>query len=206
MEVVGFLFRVLQFIKKSWLRYGGTFICKTLFLGSNVHFGKGLNSNGVPVVRINRKSNVVIGNAFKMNNGFSFNPIGRNQPCVISVSKEGCLTIGDRVGMSSASIVCAKHVTILDDVKIGGGVAIYDTDFHSLKVIDRMGGKLDKENAKSEPIIINKGAFVGAHSIILKGVSIGENSIIGAGSVVTKSVPSNEIWAGNPARFIRSID
>ncbi|WP_103192495.1 acyltransferase [Formosa algae] len=47
---------------------------------------------------------------------------------------------------------------------------------------------------------------MGASSIILKGVTIGENSIIGAGSVVTKSVPCNEIWGGNPAKFIRKID
>ena len=53
--------------------------------------------------------------------------------------------------------------------------------------------------------MIKDNAFIGAHSIILKGVTIGENSIIGAGSVVTKSVPDNQIWAGNPARFIRNI-
>ena len=42
--------------------------------------------------------------------------------------------------------------------------------------------------------------------ITLKGVAIGENSIIGAGSVVTRSIPKNQIWAGNPAKFIRVIN
>lgn len=50
---------------------------------------------------------------------------------------------------------------------------------------------------------INDGAFIGAGSIICNTVTIGYNSIIGAGSVVTKNVPDNEIWAGNPARFIK---
>ena len=42
--------------------------------------------------------------------------------------------------------------------------------------------------------------------MILKGVIIGEKSIIGAGSVVTKTVPPGEIWAGNPAKFVKRIE
>lgn len=49
---------------------------------------------------------------------------------------------------------------------------------------------------------ICKGVFIGANTTICNAVTIGENSIIGAGSVVTKDIPANEIWAGNPARFI----
>ena len=60
-------------------------------------------------------------------------------------------------------------------------------------------------NVISKPIIINKGVFIGAHSIILKGVTIGNSSVVGAGSVVTKSIPEKEIWAGNPAKFIKKI-
>ncbi|MEI3417887.1 MAG: DapH/DapD/GlmU-related protein [Blautia sp.] len=55
------------------------------------------------------------------------------------------------------------------------------------------------------PVVIKNGVFIGANSIILKGVTIGEKAIIGAGSVVTRSIPDGEIWAGNPARFIRKI-
>lgn len=59
---------------------------------------------------------------------------------------------------------------------------------------------------KSKPVVIKRGAWIGGGSIILKGVVIGEYSVIGAGSVVTRSVPAGEIWAGNPARFIRKLD
>ena len=58
----------------------------------------------------------------------------------------------------------------------------------------------------TRPVVIRDGAFIGAHSIILKGVTVGEKSVVGAGSVVTRSIPDGEIWAGNPARFIRKLD
>jgi len=53
--------------------------------------------------------------------------------------------------------------------------------------------------------ILGNNVFVGIRSIILSGRTIGNNVIIGAGSVVTKDVPDNQIWAGNPAKFIRNI-
>jgi acetyltransferase-like isoleucine patch superfamily enzyme len=61
------------------------------------------------------------------------------------------------------------------------------------------------EHKAKAPVVIKDNAFKGAYSIVLKGVIIGENSIIGAGLVVTKSVPNNQIWAGSPAKFIREI-
>ena len=80
---------------------------------------------------------------------------------------------------------------------------IWDTDFHSLDYEDRIN---EDRYIKSKPIRVCEGAFIGACSIILKGVTIGRHSIIGAGSVVTKDVPDGEIWAGNPAQFIRRIE
>lgn len=53
---------------------------------------------------------------------------------------------------------------------------------------------------------IEDNVFVGANTTILPGVTIGKNSIVGAGSVVTKSVPANEVWAGVPARFLATLE
>ena len=85
---------------------------------------------------------------------------------------------------------------------MGGGTKIYDTDFHWLNLEER----INQPGGKTAPVIIKDGAFVGADCIILKGVTIGKRAVIGAGSVVTKSVPDGEIWAGNPAKLIRKLD
>ncbi len=52
---------------------------------------------------------------------------------------------------------------------------------------------------------ILKDAYLGMNVLVVKPVTIGEKAIIGAGAVVTKDIPTNEVWAGNPARFIRKI-
>lgn len=55
-------------------------------------------------------------------------------------------------------------------------------------------------------VAIKRGAYLGMNTLVVKPVTIGENAIIGAGSIVTKDIPPNEVWAGNPARFIRKRD
>ena len=50
---------------------------------------------------------------------------------------------------------------------------------------------------------IKENAYLGAHVIVCKPVTIGKNAVVGAGSIVTKDIPDNEVWAGNPARFIK---
>lgn len=55
-------------------------------------------------------------------------------------------------------------------------------------------------------VIIKDGAYVGAYAQIMPGVTIGEGSLIAAGSIVTKSVPAGVVVAGNPARFICTVE
>lgn len=153
---------------------------------------------------VSRGGTLKIGDHFTMNNGIKGNPIGCYDPCTFFVGKSATLTIGNRVGISQTALICHEKITIGDDVKIGGGTRIYDTDFHSLDPNLRKGPDDTKYKACA-PVEIREGAFLGANSIILKGVTIGKNAIVGAGSIVTKSIPDNEIWAGNPAKFIRSI-
>lgn len=61
----------------------------------------------------------------------------------------------------------------------------------------------EKRHYSRGKVIIKRNAYIGANTVICKPVTIGEGAIIGASSVVTKDIPPFEVWAGNPARFIR---
>lgn len=178
--------------------------CKAIFYLHNVKH-KNFKTNGVPFISIALNGTCEIGKNFVMNNGLIGNPIGRPQRCVFFVDRGAKLQIGKNVGISSTALIAHTCIIVEDNVKIGGGVCIYDTDFHSLNTNIR-NTAADLQNKSKAPVIIRENAFIGAHSTILKGVIIGKNSIVGACSVVTKSVPANEIWAGNPAKFIKRID
>jgi len=170
-----------------------------------VSFSKDLRSNGFPIVSVSKKGKMSIGEKFRMNNGKYHNRIGRQQPCYFTVGDKAELVIKNNVAMSATAIVCLKQITIKDNVRIGGNTVIYDTDFHSLQTNIRIAYDEDLSLRINKSITIHENVFIGAHCIILKGVDIGENAIIGSGSVVSTSIPANEIWAGNPAKKIRNV-
>lgn len=146
---------------------------------------------------------ITIGDNFYMTSGDHVNPICSNlQGAFFTDRPEAEIRIGDNVGMSSTRIWIHDSLTIGNNVKIGGNVLIIDTDSHLLDYLIR---RTSNEGTKSAPITIEDDAWIGAHSIILKGVTIGARSIIGAGSVVTKSIPADCIAAGNPAKEIKNI-
>lgn len=144
---------------------------------------------------------ISIGKNVKINSGKKYNLIGGSDGTILRTVDKGRIYIGDGVAMSNTSIVSFCEIRIEDNVMIGGDVRIYDTDFHSLNYEQRI--EYPDYNIVSRPVMIKKGAFIGAGALILKGVTIGERSIVGAGAVVTKDIPAGEIWGGNPARFIR---
>ena len=173
---------------------------------NGVRISPGFKSRGTPFVEVSLRGSFIVGQNFTINNGNRYNKIGRQQRCFFFVGNNAKLEIGNNVGISASALVCENHIQIGDYVKIGGNVVIYDTDFHSLDPALRKVIESDIYNTNRKEEIIESNVFIGAHSTILKGTHIGENSIIGAGSVVTKSVPENEIWGGNPAKFIRKLD
>jgi len=145
---------------------------------------------------------ISIGDNFYFSSGDGVNPIASNLQGSIYVEQGASLNIGNNVGMSSTRMWIHDSVTIGDNVKIGACVLITDTDAHPM---DYKVRRASNEETKSAPIVIEDDVWVGAHSIILKGVTIGARSIIGAGSVVTRSIPADCVAAGNPCKVIKTI-
>lgn len=104
--------------------------------------------------------------------------------------------------MSSTRLWIHESARIGNNVKSGGCVLITDTDAHPMDYVAR---RSSNDGTKSAPVVIEDDVWVGAHCIILKGVTIGSRSIIGAGSVVTKSIPADCVAAGNPCRVIKNL-
>lgn len=99
----------------------------------------------------------------------------------------------------NCTILDMAEVKIGDHCLIGPNVGIY-TAGHNIPPIDR------HKTGFAQPILIGNNVWIGGHSVILGGVKIGDNSIIAAGSVVTKNVPENMIFAGNPAKKLKAIN
>lgn len=164
--------------------------------------GPGTVFYGLPLLRLVHGSSCLIGSDGRFVSVPSANLVGLTRKCSIAVMAGARLSIGDRVGFSAGAIVCAADIRIGNDCNFGGNVSIWDTDFHPVDWQQRRAGPTGTRTA---PIVIGNDVFVGAHTLILKGATIGDRAVIGAGSVVTGHVPADEIWAGNPARLLRKI-
>jgi acetyltransferase-like isoleucine patch superfamily enzyme len=97
--------------------------------------------------------------------------------------------LGNNVQIGTFTMIDAQEgVEIKDNVMVGFSCVIL-----SYSSIDNKSGK----------VILQKGCRIGANSVIMPDVEIGENATVGANSLVTESIPPSEVWAGTPAKFIR---
>lgn len=164
---------------------------------NKVQFGRLLLQGHIWVFN---QGTIELGENVVIHSGIKSNVLGSTTG--FEVYSGGRLLIGNGVNMSNTKIRCENAVIIEDDVMLGGGVTIIDSNCHSLDYNERMFSK-DGGVIISSPVHIKRGAFIGTDALILKGVTIGEEAIIAAGSVVTEDVPDHEVWGGNPAKFIK---
>ena len=129
-------------------------------------------------VYFNNKNKVILGDKVRLHKG-------------LSLDNEGVINIGDGTYINPNSlIICKNKITIGKGCSISWNCQILDSD-------------LKNYYSKPKEIIIGNNVWIGLNSVILKGVSIGDNSIIAAGSIVTKSFGSNLVIGGNPARILK---
>ena len=178
---------------------------KIKFKLKGVTFGDNLQVYNNMYLSIYRNAHITIGNNFIFTSDNCINPLSRNIKGCMVAYPESHIKIGNNVGMSSPCIWAHKSITIGDYVKIGSDCILMDSDAHSLYFKNRRNPDIDKASKIDKPIIIENDVLIGTRCIILKGVTIGARSIIGSGSVVTKSIPSDCIAAGNPCKVIKSI-
>lgn len=107
---------------------------------------------------------------------------------------ENDVLIGNNVTIKSG-VYLWDGITIGNDVFIGPNVTFTNDKYPRSKMYPDQFQRL----------VIEEGASIGAGSIILGGITVGRKTMIGAGSVVTKDIPANQLWYGNPARFIKEL-
>ena len=167
--------------------------------------GKGLYTSGPCFFKLRREGSIRIGTRVSFVADTRSNRAGLTNPVVLETWGDGEIEIGDFSGGSAVVISSRSRVTIGNRVLLGANVRIFDNDFHSLDFSVRRNPEEDRRHIRSAPVTLGDGVFVGANAMILKGVSIGDRAVVAAGSVVTKSIPADEVWGGNPARLLRGL-
>jgi UDP-2-acetamido-3-amino-2,3-dideoxy-glucuronate N-acetyltransferase len=146
--------------------------------------------------------------------------LGKDVKLACFINAYGC-SIGDRTKVGAfveiqkgarigADCKISSHAFICEGVTIGDGAFI---GHHVVFINDKYPHATNRDGAlqteadwKVVATHVGKGASIGSNATILCGLTIHDGAMVGAGSVVTKSVPSKELWAGNPARFIRKLE
>lgn len=107
------------------------------------------------------------------------------------------LKIGKNVFINSNLLAMSRgEITIEDDVMIAANVSL----------ISNNHDPYERMVLTCKPVLIQKGAWIGANAVILPGVSVGRYAIVGAGSVVTRDVPDYAVVVGNPAKVVKTLD
>jgi acetyltransferase-like isoleucine patch superfamily enzyme len=169
-------------------------------------FGAGLAADGPVVIRLMRRGSLQLGRNVHFKSRRGSNLVGLTNPVTLQCLGAGRIRIGDNSGASGAVLSARSLIDIGANVNLGGGVRIYDHDYHSRDWRDRRDPARDQSNISTAPVIIEDDVFIGTQAILLKGVHVGRGSVIGAGSVVTlREIPPYSLVAGNPARVLRSL-
>ncbi len=192
-DVSGHFFKYVRLISTVVLKCFSTYWMRFLLCIKGITFGKNVTFYGNAFFRRDVDSQIVIGDNCQFRSSVNSNEFGLYHPCrVMTICKGAIIEIGKNCGFSGNSIVAASSIKIGNNVMCGANVVIGDTDGHSD----------DDRSGDTKPIVIEDNVWIGAKSIIWKGVTIGHNSVISLNTVVMQDVPPNSIVRGNPCEII----
>lgn len=166
-----------------------------------VETGGCLSCRGIPYFERTPHSTIRLGRGCTIHSSFRANHIGSmTRTRIVTITPTAAIQIGDRVGLSGATVTAFCRIDIGPDTMVGAGSLITDCDWHATDPAER-----HTSIGAVAPVTIGRNVLIGTRCIVLKGVTIGDDSVIGAGSVVTRDIPAGVIAAGNPCRVVRSI-
>lgn len=192
--------RILFCIKiNTWVLYASSWILRT-----NINLGKNVTFRNRPILSLSKNSTINIGDNVllnSMNLGYHINMFAPVKLFADGVNAE--IHIGKNTRIHGTCIHAQKYISIGSNCLIAANCQIIDNNGHDLSMNDP-GNRINTFGIPKH-VIIENDVWIGAHSIILPGVTIGEGSVIAAGSIVNKSIPKFSIAAGNPALVIKKI-
>lgn len=173
------------------------FIAEPFFKATCASYGEELHT-GCEVHYVIGKGDIIVGDHVKFDGKSTFIFASR-------FADRPTLKVGSHTGIGDGCVfTIGKQITIGNHCRIPGGVWFFDSSGHPSDPVTRKAGHPPKpEDVK--PITVCDNVWIGGKSIIMPGVTIGENSVVSAGSVVVSDVAPNTIVAGNPARKIGSL-
>lgn len=175
--------------RRALLRLRGVRVASTVRIHGAVH------------AQMAKKSSICLGDNVVLNAKSNRNTLEARGPTLLKTIRPSAkISIGRDSGLTSVTISSGSSVDIGNRVLVGAGVLITDCDHHPVATTAELPRRFAglPPASSDRPVIICDDAFIGARTIILKGVTIGEGAVIGAGSVVTGNIPPYSVAAGNP--------
>ncbi len=178
------VFRIRHHAWNSWLRIQ-KYRCLGMEIGRSSYLCQGFHASWPQCVSIGSECIFEHNVVFKVDARWSL---------------EKRIAVGDKVFLGSGvEFNISHHIRIGDRCLIASGCKFVDHD-HGFE----LAGPIGPQKGKVGTIEIRDDVWLGVNVVVLRGVIIGNGSVVGAGAVVTRSIPPNEIWAGVPAKFVRT--
>lgn len=169
--------KLIHKIENKFLFYYWKSIVPKLIKDMGVNITDSVLFYGMPIIRKCPDSTIQIGNSVVLCSSSKFTDLGVNHPVILrTLNPNAYLSIGKNTGISGATICCAESITIGENCLFGANVTIVDTDFHPINPVNR---RYSRQDIKTASVKIFDNVFLGANSMVLKGVTIGETALLG---------------------------